>query len=82
MWNKVYGGGAFDGVFALVETFDGGFTLAGFTESFGAGNSDLWLIRTDEYGIPDAPSWIILPVFLITTLIITIYRKHVNRSKD
>ena len=35
---------------SLVQTLDGGFALAGCTDSFGAGGYDFWLIKTDELG--------------------------------
>lgn len=34
----------------IVETDDGGLMFAGTTKSFGAGNGDLWLIKTDMLG--------------------------------
>ena len=51
-WNQTYGGAAFDGASSLVETFDGGFALAGSTESFGAGGSDFWLVKTVDVTPP------------------------------
>ena len=47
LWNKTYGGTGADLAYALVQTSDGGFALAGYTYSFGAGSSDFWLVKTD-----------------------------------
>jgi len=46
-WNKTYGGPGTDYGYSLVQTFDGGYALAGFTNSSGAGDHDFWLIKTD-----------------------------------
>jgi len=50
-WNRTYGGEKKDVAFSLVETSDGGYALAGFTESFGQGEEDFWLVKTDADGI-------------------------------
>jgi hypothetical protein len=49
-WNKTYGGTGLDEAQALVQTSDGGYALAGYTDSFGAGNNDAWLVKTDSTG--------------------------------
>ena len=49
-WSKTYGGTSADGVQSMVLTGDGGYALAGDTMSFGAGDSDFWLVRTDSSG--------------------------------
>jgi hypothetical protein len=49
-WNKTYGGTDYDDPHALVQTGDGGFALAGSTNSFAAGIFDFWLVRTDASG--------------------------------
>jgi hypothetical protein len=50
-WNKTYGGTGVDlGYFGLVQIHDGGYALAGWTNSFGAGNYDFWLVKTDANG--------------------------------
>ncbi len=62
IWNRTYGGEGDEISSALVETSDGGYAIAGYTYSVGAGNSDAWLVKTDKAGvIPEFPSWIILP---------------------
>ncbi|MCJ7423731.1 hypothetical protein MUP01_05625, partial [Candidatus Bathyarchaeota archaeon] len=50
-WNKTYGGTGRDGAYGgLVQTADGGYALAGYTSSFGAGSFDAWLVKTDASG--------------------------------
>jgi len=79
-WNQTYGGQDFDSAWAIVQTTDGGYALAGSTGSFGAGEGDVWLIKTDEYGVvPEFPSWIILPLFLITSLVAIIVKKRLSQ---
>lgn len=49
-WNQTYGGANHDSASAFVQTADGGFALAGFTASFGAGGHDFWLVKTTADG--------------------------------
>jgi hypothetical protein len=49
-WNGTYGGTSFDFASSLVATSDGGYALAGRTESHIAGYSDFWLVKTDASG--------------------------------
>jgi hypothetical protein len=49
-WNQTYGGAENDEAADVVATSDGGYAIIGTTRSFGAGNDDLWLVKTDEYG--------------------------------
>jgi hypothetical protein len=54
-WNQTYGGGNYEEAFSVVQTVDGGYALAGYTASFGAGSVDFWLVKTDPYGrVPPA----------------------------
>ena len=50
LWTRTYGGSSDDFGFSVQQTADGGFVVAGYTYSFGAGNADVWLIRTDTNG--------------------------------
>ena len=50
VWDRTYGGSAADGVESLIQTTDGGYALAGFTDSKGAGNRDAWVIKLDKQG--------------------------------
>lgn len=50
LWSQTYGGEQDDVAYSVVETDDGGFVFCGFTESFGAGNRDLYLVTTDSDG--------------------------------
>jgi hypothetical protein len=47
LWNKTFGGSNYDSVSSVQPTRDGGFILAGITDSFGAGMTDAWLLKVD-----------------------------------
>jgi len=50
LWTRTYGGSAADWGSWVQETLDGGYILAGITESFGAGAFDVYLVKTDANG--------------------------------
>jgi predicted secreted protein len=49
-WQKTYGGPRNDYAYALSLTLDGGYLVAGATESFGAGSYDVWVLKLDGSG--------------------------------
>ncbi len=50
LWTRTYGGSDYDLGWSVQQTSDGGYVVAGGTYSFGAGNSDVYVIRTDSTG--------------------------------
>jgi hypothetical protein len=49
-WNQSFGGAGNEVGLSIIQAKDGGYVVAGFTNSFGAGNNDAWLIKTDANG--------------------------------
>ena len=49
-WEQRYGGSEADGADCVQQTSDGGYIVVGYTETYGAGGKDLWVIKTDDEG--------------------------------
>jgi hypothetical protein len=49
-WSHTYGGEHWDVVRSVQRTSEGGYIIAGFTNSYGNGGTDVWLIKTDLKG--------------------------------
>jgi len=47
-WSQTYSGQGDDGGFAVIQTSDGRYVVAGYTESYGRGNGRAWLIADDR----------------------------------
>jgi hypothetical protein len=50
LWEKRYGGSGFDIGYSVEQTHDTGFIIGGFTNSWGAGVNDYYLLKTDSTG--------------------------------
>jgi len=50
LWTKTYGGTGADRAYAVDTTADGGFIIAGDTQSFGASQGGYYLIKTNNMG--------------------------------
>ncbi len=52
-WSITYGGSYSDVPRDICTATDGGYFMTGYTESFGSGNTDLWLMKLTEYPLED-----------------------------
>lgn len=50
LWQSEYGGGIADTARSVAATSDGGFAVAGWTNSSGAGSDDIWVMKLDSDG--------------------------------
>ncbi len=49
-WQNIYGGGGADFFRSIISTADGGYAAAGFSNSYGGGRSDHFLVKIDSEG--------------------------------
>lgn len=49
-WQNTFGGNADDEAYAVQQTADGGYIIAGYTKSYGSGLMDAYLIKADSMG--------------------------------
>jgi hypothetical protein len=50
LWQKTYGGPGWDIGYSIIQSGEGGYMIAGYTTSYGAGKSDMYVIKTDADG--------------------------------
>lgn len=55
IWERSFGGAEKSTGNYVSQTTDGGYIIAGTTDSMGAGGDDIWLIKTDSLGDKDGP---------------------------
>ncbi len=51
LWTQVYGGNSSDNGKYVQQTADGGYIIAGYTSSFGAGGNDCYLVKSNSTGV-------------------------------
>ena len=49
-WQKSYGGSADDGARSICLSADGGYVVAGYTQSFGSGGTDFFVLKVESTG--------------------------------
>jgi hypothetical protein len=54
VWGRFIGGADVDRGYSVKQVSDGGYIVVGCTKSYGSGNFDVWLVKTDSLGVP---SW-------------------------
>jgi hypothetical protein len=69
LWTRTYGGAEYEGAYSISQTHDDGYVVVGYTESFGAGGNDVWLLKLEsDVGIGEQPNQIALSrVLKLTT---------------
>ena len=49
-WSQIYGGNDYDEGYSVQQTTDGGYIICGYTYSYGNGDMDIYIIKTDGNG--------------------------------
>ena len=55
IWEELYGGPMIDIGRSIINNGTDGFTILGQTSSYGSGEYDFWMIKTDEFGLVPEP---------------------------
>jgi hypothetical protein len=50
VWSKTIGGSYGEGVHSIIQSSDGGYIVAGSTETFGAGDWEMYIVKLDSSG--------------------------------
>jgi len=50
LWTKTYGGTGSEVIYNVNQAHDGGYIFTGYTNSFGAGNNDVYVVKTNALG--------------------------------
>jgi len=50
LWTRTYGGSGNEDAYSIQQTTDGGYVIAGCTDSYGEGDNDFYVVKTDAQG--------------------------------
>jgi hypothetical protein len=78
LWQKTYGGSGGENATSIQQSLDGGYVVAGYTESFGTGNFDAWVLKLDSSG--DIPGCDIIYTDELSLIDTTVSTDDVNLS--
>ena len=51
LWTRTVAGTGYDMAYSIVQVNDGGFVLGGYTNSFGAGGNDMFIVKLNSNGV-------------------------------
>ena len=79
-WHNSYGGAGPELCFALIQASDGGYVLAGSTESFGIGCIDIYVVKTNEFGV--VPESLTIGVMLLlSTIAVAVSARYFRKRR-
>jgi hypothetical protein len=78
-WNKSFGGTKVENCYSLLQASDGGYVLTGNTNSTGAGGDDIWLVKTDDFGV--VPEGLTIGVMMLLSAVAVIVSIRYFRKK-
>jgi hypothetical protein len=59
-WGKTYGGTGTEGAKSIIPAAGGGYLITGYTDSFGEGGNDFWVVKIDENGKMAFPPGVVI----------------------